>query len=153
LTPGDFQARVRRGGFYEHALVHGNRYGTPRQAVEEALKRGRSMVLVLDVQGGAAVKRSRPDAALVFLMPPSMAELARRLRRRASEGPAAIRRRLKDAHREIKASKDYDYLVVNDRLEEAVDQVSAIYRAEGLRQASHRQNRVPEGALPKRRGP
>ncbi len=133
LSPARFRRLLKAGGFYEHALVHGHHYGTPRGAVEQSLRRGRSLVLVIDVQGGLAVKRLRRDSVLVFLLPPSLGELKRRLRSRGTDSPGEIRRRLANARGELEAARRYDYLVVNGELEEAVDQVSAIYRAEGLR--------------------
>lgn len=136
LTPQEFRSMIKKGGFYEHALVHGNYYGTPRKTVEASLKKGHSLVLIIDVQGGAAVKRRRPDAVLVFLMPPSLAELKKRLVGRGTDGPESVRRRLNNARNEMRAARHYDYLVVNDDLNHAVRQVSAIFQAETLRQRS-----------------
>jgi guanylate kinase len=133
LKQEEFRKRVRQKGFYEHAEVHGNWYGTPRAAVEQSLKKGRSLVLVIDVQGGAAVKRMRRDAVLVFLMPPSLDELRKRLTGRGTEGDHDLKRRLGNAAQEMKAARHYDYLVVNDDLKHAVAQVSAIVQAERLR--------------------
>jgi guanylate kinase len=130
----EFLRRLRTGGFYEHAEVAGHFYGTPKAEVEKNLSQGLSLVLVIDVHGGAAVKRKRPDSVLVFLMPPSLHELQARLKSRGTETAKAIRRRLALAGREIKARRDYDYVVVNDNLNEAVRQVSVIYQAEKLKQ-------------------
>lgn len=129
LSPAEFARRVRAGGFFEHARVHGQRYGTPRREVEAALKRGQSLVLVLDVQGGAAVKRRRPDALLAFLVPPSLAELRRRLAGRGTDSPAAMRRRLREAAGECRAGLAYDYLIVNRDLGEAVEALAQLCRA------------------------
>jgi guanylate kinase len=134
LSRRDFLRRLKGGGFYEHAEVAGNFYGTPRKEVEEHLEKGVSLVLVLDVQGGAEVRRKRPDSVLVFLMPPSFHELRKRLKSRGTDTEAAIRRRLALARKEIKASKNYEYVVFNDDLTEAVRQVSVIYQAERLKQ-------------------
>ena len=126
LSPAEFQRRVAGGGFFEYAQVHGHAYGTPRREVEAALARGQSLVLVIDVQGGAAVKGRRPDSVLVFLVPPSLAELKRRLKRRGTDSPADVRRRLKEADRELKAGRGYDFLLVNDDLKRTVEAVAGI---------------------------
>jgi guanylate kinase len=124
-----FKRRVMQGGFYEWARVHGNFYGTPKAEVARALRRGQSLVLVIDVQGGAQVKRKDKNAVLVFLLPPSLTVLRRRLKGRGSESPQNLALRLKDARKELKASKHYDYLVLNDRLSDAVSHVEEIARA------------------------
>jgi guanylate kinase len=129
LSQAEFKHRIAEGGFFEYAQVHGNYYGTPRREVEAALKRGQSLALVIDVQGGAAVKGQRPDSVLVFLVPPSMAELKKRLYKRATDAPEVLQRRLKEAARECAAGAHYDYLVVNDDLETAVDRVEQICEA------------------------
>ncbi len=129
LSPAEFRARVRAGGFYEWARVHGNYYGTPKAEVLKSLRQGRSLVLVIDVQGGAQVKRKSKGAVLVFLVPPSIKALEKRLRGRGQDAPEMVARRLRDARRELKASRDYDYLVLNDSLDHAVDHVSEIASA------------------------
>jgi guanylate kinase len=129
LSREEFKARVRSRGFYEWAHVHGNLYGTPRREVEEALKRGQSLILVIDVQGGAQVKKKSGDAVLVFLLPPSFQALKKRLEGRGKDAPAVVRRRLEGAKKELRSAKHYDYLVLNDRLDHAVDHVEEIARA------------------------
>ena len=129
LTVNEFQRRIADGGFFEYAQVHGNYYGTPRKEVEAALKKGQSLALVIDVQGGAAVKGQRPDSVLVFLVPPSMAELKKRLYKRATDEPSVLRRRLREAARECAAGSHYDYLVINDDLGLAVSRVEQICEA------------------------
>ncbi|HTB34394.1 MAG TPA: guanylate kinase [bacterium] len=136
LSQAEFKHRIAEGGFFEYAQVHGNYYGTPRREVEAALKRGQSLALVIDVQGGAAVKGQRPDSVLVFLVPPSMAELKKRLYKRATDAPEVLQRRLKEAARECAAGSHYDYLVVNDDLETAVDRVEQICEAARRRLSS-----------------
>jgi guanylate kinase len=126
LSEAEFQRRIANGGFFEYAQVHGNYYGTPRKEVEAALRKGQSLALVIDVQGGAAVKGQRPDSVLVFLVPPSMGELKRRLFKRASDAADVVRRRLREAARECAAGLNYDYLIVNDDLAETVVQVEQV---------------------------
>ena len=129
LSEAEFTRRVAGGGFFEYAQVHGNYYGTPRKEVEASLRRGQSLVLVIDVQGGAAVKGRRNDSVLVFLAPPSMAELERRLRRRGTDSPAVMRRRLREAGRECAAGAQYDYLIINDKLDQTVEALAQVCRA------------------------
>jgi guanylate kinase len=129
LSDSAFKRRIADGGFFEYAQVHGNYYGTPRKEVEAALRKGQSLALVIDVQGGAAVKGQRPDSVLVFLAPPSMAELKKRLYKRATDAPEVLRRRLREAARECAAGARYDYLVVNDDLDLAVGRVEQICQA------------------------
>jgi guanylate kinase len=129
LSEAEFKKRIANGGFFEYAQVHGNYYGTPRKEVEAALRKGQSLALVIDVQGGAAVKGQRPDSVLVFLAPPSMKELKKRLYQRATDAPEVLRRRLREAARECAAGARYDYLVVNDDLGLAVGRVEEICQA------------------------
>jgi guanylate kinase len=129
LSVAEFKARIRKGGFHEWAQVHGNYYGTPRLEIDQALKKGQSLVLVIDVQGGAQVKHKDKRAVLVFLLPPSLKALEQRLHGRGQDAPEVLARRLKDARKELRASKHYDYLVLNDRLDRAVEHVEEIARA------------------------
>lgn len=136
LSPAEFRRRVAEGGFYEYAQVHGNFYGTPRKEVEASLKRGQSLVLVIDVQGGSTVKGKRKDSVLVFLVPPSMAELKRRLFGRGTDAPEVMRRRLREAARECEAGLRYDYLIINDDLDETVEALAQVCLAARHRQAA-----------------
>jgi guanylate kinase len=129
LSRDEFRRRARLNGFYEWANVHGQLYGTPRKELESSLKKGQSLVLVIDVQGGAQVKRMRKDAVLVFLLPPSLSALEKRLKSRAQDPAEVIKRRLRDARRELKAAARYDYLVLNKELPRAVAQVAEIAAA------------------------
>jgi len=133
LSRKAFEQRLKRGEFYEHAEVHGNLYGTPMREVEKSLKAGQSLVLVIDVQGAAQVRRRKKDAVTVFLLPPSWRELERRLAGRGTEAPENLKRRLADAGGELARAGEYQYWVVNDRFEKAVDQAAAIAVAESLR--------------------
>jgi guanylate kinase len=117
----------------EWAEVYGNFYGTPREEVRAALDSGQDIVLEIDTQGALQVKSRFPQGVFIFLMPPSLRELAERIQKRASETPEAMDRRLKSAQLEIGSAFQYDYLVVNDEIEVAVDQIEQILAAEKCR--------------------
>ncbi len=120
-----FQRLVREGGFLEWAKVHTHYYGTPRQQVESKLRDG-SLILEIDPQGAFNVRRAMPDAVLIFIAPPSIDELRRRLAGRGTESGAEFEKRMQDAAIELEASKDYDEVIVNDQLETTVDELAAI---------------------------
>lgn len=128
-----FREAADGGFFLEWAEVHGELYGTPRDAVEAELARGRSPLLDVDVQGGRSVKRLVPGAVLILLVPPSLDALESRLRSRGTDTDAVIRRRLEGARRELDQWEAYDYVVMNDRLEDAVAQTRGILGAERSR--------------------
>jgi guanylate kinase len=128
-----FHAMVQKNGFLEYANVSGNWYGTPRQWVQDQRVAGRDIVLKIDVQGALKVKELVPDALLIFLRPPSLEELERRLRARNTETAEQIDRRLLDASNELNQMSHYDYIIVNDSIEEAVIDLSAVLRAEHCR--------------------
>jgi guanylate kinase len=130
-----FQAKVQEDALLEWANVFGYQYGTPRAWVEERRAAGEDVILKIDVQGGLKVKEQCPDAVLIFLLPPSMNELERRLRQRLSDTEEQIARRQEDARFEISQARLYDYLVVNDKLETAVETVDSIIVAERCRTA------------------
>jgi guanylate kinase len=130
-----FKQQVEQDALLEWADVFGHLYGTPRRWVDDQLAEGEDVILKIDVQGGLQVKERRPDAVLIFLLPPSRAELERRLRQRLTDTEAQIARRQKDAEFELGQARQYDYLVVNDNLETAVAQVGSIIVAERCRTA------------------
>lgn len=123
VTQRQFQAMRERGEFLEWAEVHGHFYGTPRRPVEEALAQGRDVLLEIDVQGAAQVKRHMPGAVLIFIEPPSMIILEQRLRKRRTEAEEALNRRLADAYDELRARNGFDGVVVNTEVDQAVDEV------------------------------
>jgi guanylate kinase len=135
LSEAEFERLRAAGEFLESAEYAGHHYGTPKQAVRDALARGQDVLLKIEVQGAATVKRQLPQAVLIFLAPPDAQELERRLRARATEGEAEVQRRLAQARHELARIPDYDYLVINhrDRLREAVDQLAHIILAERAR--------------------
>ncbi|PIW66676.1 MAG: guanylate kinase [Candidatus Omnitrophica bacterium CG12_big_fil_rev_8_21_14_0_65_43_15] len=125
-----FAAARKKKAFLEWAKVFGNYYGTPADFVEKKLKTGKSVVLVIDVQGAFKVKKAMPGAVLVFIMPPSLRELENRLRKRKSDRSAQIKLRLKTARAEIAQAKRYDYIVINDNLSRAQRQLKEIVDSE-----------------------
>jgi len=119
-----FDAMIERGELLEWAVVHGvNRYGTPRRAVEEALREGRPALLEIDLQGARQVRESMPEALFVFLGPPSWEELVRRLVGRGTETEAERERRLDTARLELAAEKEFDVTIINDDVHRATDEL------------------------------
>jgi guanylate kinase len=137
LEPAEFERRVAADEFVEHASYNGQRYGTLRSEVERLFRAGKNVVLDIEVAGARQVRRRFPDAVLVFVLPPSGAELVRRLRARNTEGPGVLRRRMTIANEELAAVPEYDYVVVNDELDRAVGDVESILGGE-IRRATRR---------------
>jgi len=129
----EFERRRSAGLFLEWAEVHGHFYATPTRFVDEGVRAGRIVVLDVDVQGGASVRRARPDAVSVFIYPPSVEALRKRLLGRKTDTPEVVERRLTNAPGELKQYREYDYLVVNDDLEMAVARLVSIVDAERAR--------------------
>lgn len=129
----EFGQMIERGEMLEHAVFCDNHYGTPRKPVEELTENGFDVVLEIEVQGGAQVKKLAPDCVSIFIVPPSMEVLEKRLRRRGTETEEAILKRLATARKEIPVARNYDYIVVNDALETAVEHMEAIICAEKLK--------------------
>ena len=123
VDPDAFDKLIDSGGLLEWAEIFGNRYGTPREPVERALEEGRSVITEVDVQGARQIRAARPDAFLVFVKPPSLEELERRLRSRGTETDEQVRRRLEKASEELSAESEFDESVVNDDLEDATAKV------------------------------
>jgi guanylate kinase len=125
-----FDAMIAGREFAEWAVVHGNRYGTSIATVAQAMARGADCLFDVDFQGGRQLRRQWPDdSVLCFILPPSMAELERRLRSRATDAPEVIERRLAMACQELEHYAEYDYLIVNDKLDEAYQELRAVYLA------------------------
>ena len=137
-----FRAMQARGEFLEWAEVHGALYGTSRPLLERYLANGQDVILDVDTQGAKSLRRLYPDAVTVFIVPPSWAGLEERLRRRHSEGEADLRRRLRVARDEAAQAGEYTYVIVNDVLARAAQELRAIIIAERLRS-----NRVDLGFL------
>jgi guanylate kinase len=135
LTARQFTAMRARKQFAEWASVHGYLYGTPRKPLDRCIATGCDMLLDIDVQGARKIKKLYPQAVSIFLLPPSMRELRRRLALRATDPEAIISRRLANARGEIRSIIYYDYFVVNRRVEEAVEDLQSIVRAERAKTA------------------
>ena len=125
-----FKEMVENGEFLEWAVVHGHLYGTPKRMVEDYIKRGVDVILKIDVQGGVNVKNIYNEAKLIFVLPPDFNELKRRLISRETESLEDLNVRLRNAPLEISKISYYDYAIVNDNLDEAVDMVRCIIYAE-----------------------
>jgi guanylate kinase len=130
----EFVRKVEEGRFLEHAEVFGNLYGTSSDWVNQTLQRGEDVVLEIDWQGAQQVRRLVPEAASVFILPPSLEELAERLRARAQDDHAVIDARLAGAQEEMTHYAEFDYLVVNDDFQRALDDLAAIIQARRLHQ-------------------
>lgn len=130
VTEQEFASIRSRGGFAEWAQVHGSFYGTPRLPLEQGVRRGRDVLLDIDVQGAKKIKKQYPRAVSIFILPPSWRELARRLALRGTDRQASIRRRLDNARREIRQLMRYDYIVINREVQEALKSLGAIVVAE-----------------------
>ena len=133
VSVAEFEAMRKENAFLEHNIFLGNYYGTPRRPVEEALDRGEDIVIEIDVNGAAQIRRSLPEAVSLFILPPSMEVLRARLLGRSTDSPEAAQKRLNEAIREIGCAKDYDYVIVNDDLDRAVEDVCSVIRAARLR--------------------
>jgi guanylate kinase len=129
----EFERGIADGDYIEYAEVYGNYYGTRRDRVEALWGSGRDVLLEIDVQGAEQILRSHPDVCTIFILPPSMAVLAERLRARGSDSPEVIERRLGEARREIEACGDFRWMVVNDDFDQALADLLAIVRAWPLR--------------------
>jgi guanylate kinase len=133
VTPETFEAMVKDGAFLEHATVFGNRYGTPRKPVDKMLADGRDVLFDIDWQGAQQLSQKvKDDLVRVFILPPSRAELERRLRARAEDTPEVVARRMAEANNEISRYSEYDYVIVNDDVQKAQAQLEAIVAAERL---------------------
>lgn len=133
VPEGVFRRMAEHGEFAEWARVHGNLYGTAARPLEEALERGEDILLDIDTQGARQLRARYPQGLFVFVVAPSMRELELRLRERKSDAPQEIARRLARATEEIAAWREYDYLIVNRHLEDAVRQLQCIIEAERCR--------------------
>jgi guanylate kinase len=131
ITPARFQEMVERGEFLEHAQVYDNFYGTGVEAVRGALAAGGLVLLEIDWQGARQVRERLPEARTIFILPPTRRTLEERLRARSTDSEAVIQRRLQDARRDIGHFTEFDYVVINDRFEQAVEDLHAIVRERG----------------------
>lgn len=130
--PEVFEAMLERGEFLECAEVHGNKYGTSQKWIDETIATGKDVLLEIDWQGALQVRQAFPAATTVFILPPSMAELERRLRARGQDSEDVIRRRLENAAEEINHAVEFDYVIINNTFEEARRDLAAVLRAARL---------------------
>ncbi|OMH39849.1 guanylate kinase [Desulfurobacterium indicum] len=129
----EFEKKIENNELLEWAEVYGNFYGTPKDKVIEALNEGKDILLDIDTQGALQVKKNYPDAVLIFILPPSLKELERRLRNRGTEDEETIEKRLLIARRELSLATKYDYIIINDKIEEAFEKLKSIVTAERWR--------------------
>lgn len=128
-----FASMIQQNGFLEYAEVYGNYYGTPREMVLRQMDKGRDVVLEIDIQGALKVKEVYPKGIFIFILPPSMAELRKRITGRGSESEESLSLRLGETLREVAYIDKYDYCIINDKVEEAVANLIAIRKAEHFR--------------------
>lgn len=130
VTEEEFKERISEGKFLEYTQFVGNYYGTPLDKVNEHLENGKEVVLEIEVDGAGQVRSKMPDGVFIFVAPPTMADLKKRLKRRGTESDEVINERFEKAKREIGLAELYDYIVVNDTVENAADKIMAIIRSE-----------------------
>ena len=133
LTKEDFFDKVNKGEFLEHAEVYGNHYGTLKSNIEELLEAGKNVILEIDIQGALSVKENTKEGIFIFILPPSMEELKNRIVNRGSETKESLLKRFQSAYQEINYISRYNYAVVNDVVEQAVERVENIIFAEECR--------------------
>ena len=133
MDKADFEQKIAEGGFLEYANVYGNYYGTPLGKIEERLAKGEDILLEIDTQGALNVMKKCPDGLFIFLVPPSLPELERRIRGRGSETEESLQKRMGSACKEIEDGRKYSYVVVNDTVKHAVQRIMAIRAAEHCR--------------------
>ncbi len=140
LTKEKFEKLIDEDGMLEYASYCGNYYGTPKKPVEDMLEQGKHVILEIEVQGAMKIMEKCPDAIFVFILPPSLKELQRRLNKRGTEAEDVIQKRLSEAAGEIKQAYKYNYAVINGELEKAVDDLKSIIRAEELKTINSQNN-------------
>ena len=133
VTRDEFEDKIKNGEFLEYAIYNGNYYGTPKDKISDKLNEGKDVILEIEIQGALKVKELIPEAIFIFIMPPSMDELRRRLVNRGTDSFEKVLNRFKTAYREINEVTKYNYVVVNDDLDKAVDKVNAIFLSERCR--------------------
>jgi len=127
ITKSLFEEMIKRDEFIEYALVHRNYYGTSKKWLNERLEQGNDIILDIDVQGALQLKENFPEAIMIFILPPSLEELEKRLKLRNTDNPDVIKTRLENAKEEIKSLNIYNYAIINDDLEKAVNNLESIF--------------------------
>ncbi len=125
----EFEEKIAQDGLIEYASYCDNYYGTPREYVERQLEKGKDVILEIEIQGALKIKKKFPTALLMFVMPPDAAELKKRLEGRGTESQEVIEKRLKRASEEAEGIEQYDYIVINDKLEECVEEMHSLVQA------------------------
>lgn len=143
ITKQDFEERIKNNAMLEYAEYCGNYYGTPKKEIDEMREQGKNVILEIEVQGAMKVREICPDAVFIFVLPPSVAELERRLRKRATETDDVIAQRVSQARSEIELARKYDYVVVNAALEDAINDFKTVIKAEELK-VSNAQDLIDE---------
>lgn len=133
ITKEEFQKRIDENYFLEYTNYAGNYYGTPKEYIKEKLNQGIDVILEIEIEGASNIKKLIPEALFIFIMPPSLKELAKRLKNRGTETNEKIMERFHTAYKEINEVTKYNYVVVNDELDKAIDKVEAIIKAEKCR--------------------
>ncbi len=133
MTNDAFETLIKNDGVLEYAQYCDHYYGTPRQPVEEHLAAGKDVILEIEVVGAMKIREKCPDAVFIFLLPPSLSELERRLHKRGTESEAIVQERVAQAAREIEQAGQYDYIILNDALSEAIADMKAVLRAESCK--------------------
>lgn len=133
VSKEEFEERIKEGVFLEYAIYNGNYYGTPKDKIQEKLDQGIDVILEIEIQGALKVKELVPDAIFIFILPPSMNELRRRLVNRGTDSKEKVLERFKTAYKEINEVTKYNYVVINDEVEKAVSKVNAILLSERCR--------------------
>jgi guanylate kinase len=144
LRDAEFEKKIEEGDFLEHAKVYGHHYGTPRKYVRDNLMHGRDIILEIDIQGALAVKDRCEEGVFIFIVPPSMEELKRRIIARGTETKKEALKRFKQSYEELNFISRYNYVIVNDTIEEAVRKMEAIITAEKCHVSRFREWSIPD---------
>ena len=132
LSKDEFKMEIDNGGMLEYAQYCDNFYGTPKKKVVEKLEQGIDVILEIETKGAMQVKGVMPEAVLIFILPPSVLELRRRLNKRGTEEESVIEKRVKEAEDEIRRAFNYDYIIMNDELDKAIEDFEAVLKASKL---------------------
>ena len=133
LSKEEFEEKIEEGFFLEYTNYAGNYYGTPKKYIKEKLDQGIDVILIIEIEGASNIKKLVPEAIFIFIMPPSLKELVRRLKTRGTETNEKILKRFNTAYKEINEVTKYNYVVVNDKVKDAVEKVNSILKAEKCR--------------------
>ncbi len=133
VTKEEFEKKIEEGYFLEYTNYVGNYYGTPKEFISDKLNSGIDVILEVEIEGASNIKKLIPEALFIFIMPPSLQEMVRRLKKRGTDSKEKILERFHTAYKEVNEVTKYNYVVVNDKLEDAIDKVEAIIKAEKCR--------------------